>query len=80
MTQEQVQRRKQEARAGETHSDVSNTDVTNEELRQAVDDTLEKIDDVLEDQLDEELLADIDDILEENAEEFVNAFVQAGGQ
>lgn len=28
----------------------------------------------------DDLLADIDDVLEENAQEFVNAFVQQGGE
>jgi ubiquitin-like protein Pup len=80
MAQEQVQKQKAQARTEETHSDVSNTDVTNEELAQAVDDTLDKIDDLLEDQLDLELLDEIDDVLEENAEAFVDSFIQQGGE
>lgn len=76
----QEQKARQRARTEETHVEVGNADVTNEELAQAVDDTLEKIDDALEEQLDEELLADIDDALEENAEQFVRQYVQAGGE
>lgn len=77
MVQEQVQkqRRRQESNAEET-----NPDVTNHELAEKTEQVVADIDDVLEDQLDEELLADIDDVLEENAEEFVDNYVQAGGE
>lgn len=82
MAQEQVQKQRQRARGEDAHSDVSNTDVTNEELQQAVDDTLEKIDDLLEDQLDEELLADLDDLMgtEEEAAQLVAQYIQRGGE
>ena len=43
-------------------------------------DTLENIEDVLDAQLDEELLADMDDVLEENAQEFVANYIQGGGE
>lgn len=79
----QEQTRKQTGRRPEQddqQAETRNPDVTSEELAQAVDDTLEKIDDLLEDQLDEELLADIDDVLEDNAQEFVDNYVQQGGQ
>lgn len=76
----QKQRQKASSRTEETHAGVSNTDVTSEELAQAVDDTLEKIDDLLEEQLDEELLADMDEVLEEDAEQFVAQYVQLGGE
>lgn len=79
MTQERLQRQKG-SRPEETHAEVSNTDVSNEELAKKTEDTLDNIDDVLADQDDEELLADLDDILEENAEEFVAGYVQQGGQ
>jgi ubiquitin-like protein Pup len=80
MSQEQVQKQKSKTRADESHIDESSTDVTNEELAQKTDETLENIDDVLDAQLDEELLADMDDILEQNAEEFVQGYVQQGGE
>jgi ubiquitin-like protein Pup len=79
MAQEQVQKQKS-TRTEETHNDVTNTDVSNKELAEKTDETLENIDDVLDAQFDEELLADMDGLLEENAEEFVNNYVQAGGQ
>lgn len=80
MAQERVQKQKAAGHAEVTHTEETNSDVTNAELAQAVDDTLEKIDDLLEDQLDDELLADIDDILEKDAAEFVNNYVQQGGE
>lgn len=78
MKQERVQKQKSQVKGGDTEE--TNVDVTNQELAEATDATLENIDDVLDAQLDEELLADMDDILEENAEEFVAGFVQDGGQ
>lgn len=54
--------------------------VTGSAVAEAAGDTVDKIDEVLEDQLDEELLADIDDVLERNAEEFVSQYVQQGGE
>lgn len=76
--QERVQQHR--GRADEADAEVTNPDVTNAELAEKTDDVLADIDDVLADQLDDELLADIDDALEENAEEFVNNYVQAGGE
>jgi Pup-like protein. len=78
MAQKQVQ--KQKSQVSETHAEDSNVDVTNAELAQKTDQVVASIDDVLEDQLDEELLADIDGVLEEDAQAFVDAFVQQGGQ
>lgn len=78
MTQEQKQkvasRRPQEA------EEAPQKDVRNETLTEDVDEALAAIEDVLEDQLDEELLAELDDVLEENAEQFVNNYVQQGGE
>lgn len=54
--------------------------VTGSAVAEAAGDTVDKIDEVLEDQLDEELLADIDDVLERNAEKFVAQYVQQGGE
>lgn len=54
--------------------------VTGSAVADAAGETVDKIDEVLEDQLDEELLADIDDVLERNAEEFVAQYVQEGGE
>lgn len=52
----------------------------NEKVVKEADATLENIEDVLDAQLDEELLADLDDILEEDAETFVSEYVQKGGE
>lgn len=65
---------------GSSKQEVEETqakDVKNEELDAQVEETLENIDDVL---AVEDILDDIDDILEENAEEFVNNYIQKGGQ
>lgn len=43
-------------------------------------DVLGKIDDVLEDELDLELLSEIEDVLEEDAEQFLADYVQKGGE
>lgn len=65
MAQERVQ--KQKTSTSTAHTDEASTEVANvqdAELSQATEDTL----------------ANIDDLLEENAEEFVAAFVQQGGE
>lgn len=80
MAQEQVQKQKAKTRADDTHTSETTADVTNAELAEKTGQTLDSIDDVLEDQLDEELLADIDGVLEEDAQGFVDAFVQQGGE
>lgn len=71
----QTGRRDQEAQA-----EVDSADVSNQELAEKTDQVVADIDDVLADQEDDELLADIDDVLEQNAEEFVNNYVQQGGE
>lgn len=76
----QEYKQKQKTRAKETYIDETNTDVSNEDLGQATEGTLDKIDDVLDDQEEEDLLADMDSVLEENAERFVEEYVQAGGE
>jgi ubiquitin-like protein Pup len=60
----QEQVEKQSSKPQEEVEEVQAKDLTNEELNDEVDD----------------LLADIDDVLESNAEEFVNNYVQKGGQ
>ena len=75
MAQERIQKQKAQVKA-DTHTEDSNPSVSNEDLKQRTDDVLDKIDDAL----DEDLLADLDDVLEENAEEFVNNYIQKGGQ
>jgi ubiquitin-like protein Pup len=80
VTQERVQRQKAKVRAEDTHIDESNVDATNAELAQSTDQTLESIDEALEDQVDEELLSFMDDVLEEDAEQFVNNYIQKGGE
>lgn len=64
----------------EEQTEQAPADATNAELAKKTQDTLDSIEDALDAQLDEELLADMDDVLEENAEEFVINYVQAGGQ
>lgn len=65
MAQEQVQKQKQSTNTAEVQeADQSTTDLRDEELATDID----------------AILADIDEVLEENAEEFVNGFVQKGGQ
>lgn len=78
MTQQQVG--KQKNRRSETVADETTTDVTNPELAEQTAQVVDDIDDVLDDQLDLELLDAIDGVLEENAEEFVNNYVQKGGE
>lgn len=73
--QEQVQKQK-----GQTRAEDSNVDVTNAELAEKTDKVVSDIDDVLEDQVDAELLADMDEVLEENAQQFVDNYVQQGGE
>jgi len=71
---------KKQKTTGSSKQEVEETqakDVKNEELDAQVEETLSEIDDVL---AIEDVLDDIDDLLEENAEEFVNNFVQKGGQ
>lgn len=80
MKQERVQKQKGQTQAEVSDTEETNSDVTNEELQQAVDATLENIDDVLDAQLDEELLDDIDSILEKDAETFVAQYINQGGQ
>lgn len=77
--QEQVSKQKG-SRPADSDVEVSNSDVTNAELAESTEEVLDSIDDILEEQLDDALLADIDDALEENAEEFVAGFVQQGGE
>lgn len=75
-----VQEQKSKA-AGRREEHVEETEaVTGSAVADAAGETVDKIDEVLEDQLDEELLADIDDVLESNAEEFVAGYVQQGGE
>ena len=60
----QEQVNKSESVPQEEVEEVQAKDLTNEELNDSVDDILDEI----------------DDVLESNAEEFVKAFVQKGGQ
>lgn len=60
----QEQVNKQESAPEEQEEVVEAKDLTNAELSQDVDDILDEI----------------DDVLEENAQEFVDAFVQKGGE
>lgn len=75
MTQEKKQ--KTTGSSKQETEEVQAKDVKNEELEAQVEETLDAIDEVLS---DDELLDDIDDILETNAEEFVNNYVQKGGE
>lgn len=73
----QEQKKKTTGSSKQETEEVQAKDVKNEELDAQVEDTLENIDEVL---AVEDILDDIDDILEENAEEFVNNYVQKGGE
>ena len=77
MKQERVQK---QSRRQETHTEESNPGVTKNEVSEAAGEKVAEIDELLEDQVDDELLADLDDILEEDAQAFVNNYVQQGGQ
>ena len=56
-------------------------DVVDEQTARELGATAERLEEIEEiDQDVEDLLAEIDDVLEEDAEEFVGAFVQKGGQ
>lgn len=74
MTREQKARSK--ARTGDEAREAPATDARNAELAESTDDVL----DAIETALDEDLLADIDDVLEDNAQEFVDGFLQEGGE
>jgi hypothetical protein len=82
MAQEQVQKQKAKTRAEDTHTDESNVDVTNAELAESTEETLDSIEEVLADQDDMDLLADLDEVLgtEEEAQAMVEGFVQQGGE
>ena len=83
MAQERVQKQRSEkASTQETTVDETTVDATNAELAEDVKDTLDSIEDVLEDQDDLELLADLDEVLgtEEEAQAMVAEFVQQGGE
>lgn len=75
MTQEKKQ--KTTGSSKQETEEVQAKDLSNEELDAQVEETLSEIDDVL---AIEDILDEIDDVLEENAEQFVNGFVQKGGQ
>lgn len=77
MTQEQVQKQKQTGSSKQDETTTEAKDLKNEELDAQVEDTLSDIDEVL---AIEDVLDEIDDILETNAEEFVNNYIQKGGQ
>lgn len=79
MAQERKVKVKSKARS-EEHTEDTHTGVSNTDVSESAEATVAAIDDVLEDQLDEELLADIDDVLETNAQEFVENYVQQGGE
>ena len=73
MAQEKVE--KTSAKQTEEVEEVQPKDLKNEELDASVEETLAKIDEDLD-----TLLDDIDDVLEENAEEFVQGYIQKGGE
>jgi hypothetical protein len=79
--QEQVQKRKA-ARPADTHTEETNSDVTNAELAESTDKVVSDIDDILEEQLDDALLADLDEVLgtDEEAATMVAEFIQVGGE
>lgn len=80
MAQERVQKQRGKAREEEVQAEEVRAKGAAAELAEKTDETLASIDDVLEDQVDDELLAELDGVLEENAQEFVDAYVQQGGE
>lgn len=78
----QQQRQKTKTRTEESHTEESNADVTNPELAEQTEATLDSIDDVLADQDGAELLADLDELLgtEEEAAQMVAQYIQQGGE
>lgn len=80
MTQERVSKQTGTQKQEDAPEVQEAKDVRNEELAEKTDDVLDSIEDVLDKQDDLDLLSDIDDLLEENAEEFVAAYVQQGGE
>lgn len=79
MAQERIQKQKTN-REQEGNTEETNTGVTTNEVSEKAGQTVADIDEVLDAQLDEEILAELDDILEENAAEFVMGYVQQGGE
>jgi hypothetical protein len=79
--QEQVQKRKS-TRPADTHVEETNSDVSNAELAESTDKVVSNIDDILEDHLDDALLADLDEVLgtDEEAATMVAEFIQVGGE
>lgn len=80
MAQQQVSKRKSQVKDGTAEETVA--DATNPELAEQTDQTLDAIDEVLEDQLDAELLAAMDEVMgtEEEAQAMVDDFIQKGGE
>ena len=79
MVQEQKARSKG-TRKGQSEAEEVTATSSSKGVSEAAGRTIEEIDDVLEDLIDEEILSELDDVLEENAVEFVENYVQQGGQ
>lgn len=77
---EQIQRQKSRSKQDDSQVDETPQGVTEEELTEAAEAALDKIDDILGDQDDLDLLAEMDDVLEVDAEQFVREYVQQGGE
>lgn len=76
----QEYKQKQKARAEEVAVEESVAAEPNAELTESTEDVLGNIDDLLEDLDEADMLAEMDEALEENAEEFVQDYVQLGGE
>lgn len=79
MAQQQVQKQKSQVKRV-TEDAQHEPAAPNADLAARADAAVADIEEVLDELLDAEILADIDDILEENAEEFLQNYVQEGGQ
>ena len=76
----QKRKMKQTAKRPQEEAQETAQGARNEELAQETDAVLEAVEEALGGRDDAELLDAIDDILERNAEEFVNNYVQEGGE
>lgn len=79
MAQQQVQKQKSQVKRV-TEDAQQEPAAPNADLAARADAAVADIEEVLDELLDAEILADIDDILEANAEEFIENYVQEGGQ
>lgn len=75
----QEHKNKNTSKKTEHQEDEQPQGAKNEELEKSTEESLESIEEALA-EVDEDMLDEIDDILEENAEQFVQDYVQRGGE